>query len=79
MVKEPVLPSKTVAPLRTPTAIGTLVNFALLTTREPAREVLGTELRMNMGVSVTTASMMASDPVVYRDEDVILASRWKEC
>ena len=59
-------PARTVVPLTTPTAIGTLTSLALLITREPAREpLLGFEVRMKMGVSLTTASMMAWAPVVY--------------
>lgn len=55
-------------PLRTDTAMGTSVSLALLIRRDPSRDPFdGCDVRMNMGVFVTTASIIASAPVVcYR-------------
>lgn len=59
-------PASTVAPPTTPTAVGTLVNLALLITSEPpSLPLLGWEVRTKMGVFDTTASMIASAPTVY--------------
>lgn len=59
-------PAKTVAPPAT-TAVGTLVSLALLMTNEPASfPLLACELRMKIGVLVTSASMMAWPPVVCK-------------
>ena len=60
-------PLRTTAPPTTPTAIGTLFNFTLLSTRDPANPVLAWEVRRNIGVFVATASIMAKAPVAYVD------------
>jgi len=58
-------PARTVAPPLTPTAMGTLFNLMLFKTSEPPSfPLLAVDVRIKMGVLVTTASMMASDPTV---------------
>lgn len=59
-------PPRTTAPPTTPTAVGTLLSFALLMTIEPPNfPLLGVDVRIKMGVLVTVASIIACAPVVY--------------
>lgn len=58
-------PFKTTSPPTTPTATGTLLSLMLFNTREPVSDVDGRELRRKIGVSVTSASMMASAPTPW--------------
>jgi hypothetical protein len=59
-------PARTAEPFKSPIAVGTLLSWMLSRTREPAREPsVAFELRMKMGVSFTTASIIASEPTVF--------------
>ena len=57
-------PTRIVGPFSTPTATGTFVRWTLLSTSEPASEVVCTDVRTNTGVFETSASMIASPPTV---------------
>lgn len=58
-------PLRTVAPPTTPTAVGTLFRWMLLSTRDPwSWLLLVVDVRTNIGVFVTVASMIASAPIV---------------
>ena len=66
-------PFRTVAPPLTPTAMGTLVSWMLLRTRDlGVDEVLVVEVRMKIGVFLTVASMIASAPTA---PDAVLRSK----
>lgn len=59
------VPRRTFWPPATVTATDTLMSFALLITSEPSSVPFDeADVRMNMGVSVTIASIIARAPVV---------------
>lgn len=55
-------PARSTVPSSTPTAVGTLLNWTFESTIEPSRELEVDERCRKTGVSLITASMIASDP-----------------